>query len=215
MLAPSSARVLLDEPGRMLLLAAGIQEMHHALAVCDKPVRYVGAVAGRRIAFSAHDADAAVDRGQGAGGGLELLRLHVVGVGGAHAAEGLAFPAIGDAGFHEGSREGVLGELRMAARSRIGAHVDERADAGFPEDCDELLGAAGAVADRENQAAWALASFFSLFAVCSGFLEAFLLPFFSSSPAAGCAPSSARSISVTSARGALSPLRKPVFRMRR
>src|SRR5688572_18890276 len=94
-----------------------------------------------------------------------------------------------------------LGELRMAARSRIGAHVDERADSGFLEDGDELLGAAGAVTDGEDQAAAALGSFFSVF-----FLEGF---------SSACGASSARSIRVTSARGALSPLRKPVLRMRR
>ena len=84
----------------MLFLAAEIQEVHHALAVGDEPVGDVGAVAVRRVALGAHDADAAaVDRGQGAGSGLELLGLHVVGVGGAHAAEGFAFPAIDDACF--------------------------------------------------------------------------------------------------------------------
>src|SRR5215813_3415204 len=161
-----------------------------------------------RIALRAQDAGAPLDRRQGAGGGLELLRLHVVGVRGAHAAERLAFPAISDPCFFEGSGKRLSRELRVTARSRIGAHVDQRADAGFLEDCDELLGAARAVADRVDQAAAALASFFSVF------LEALLSPFFSS-PAAGCAVSSTRSISVTSARGALSPLRQPVFRMRR
>jgi len=160
------------------------------------------------IALCAHDADVALDRGQNAGGGLELLGLHVVGVRGTHAAERLAFPEINNPGFLKGGRKSLFGKLRVAARSRIGAHVDQRADAGFLEDRDELLGAARAVADRVDQAAAALASFFSVF------LEALASPFLSSA-AAGCAPSSARSISVTSARGALSPLRQPVLRMRR
>ena len=198
----------------MFLLLAEIQEVHHALAVGDEPVGDIGAVAVRRVAFGAHDAGAALDRRQGAGGGLELLGLHVVGVGGAHAAECLAFPAIGDPCFLEGSEESFFGELRVAARSRVSTHVDERADAGFLEDCYELLGAASAVTDCEDQAAAALASFFSAFAGVSDFLEAFLSPFFSSPPAA-CAVSSARSIRVTRASGALSPLRKPFFRMRR
>jgi hypothetical protein len=43
--------------------------------------------------------------------------------------------------------------MRMAAGSRASAHVDQRADAGFVEDRDELVGAARAVADREDQAA--------------------------------------------------------------
>jgi hypothetical protein len=51
----------------------------------------------------------------------------------------------------------------MAAGRRIRAHIDERVDGGFLEDCDELGGAAGAVAEGEDQAACALASFFSDF----------------------------------------------------
>src|SRR3954452_136491 len=102
----------------------------------------------------------------------------------------------------------------MTARSRIGTHVDQRADAGFLEDCDEVFGASSAVADCEDQAAAAFASFFSAFSGLSDFLEAFLSPFLSS-PLAACAVSSARSIRVTRASGALSPLRDPIFRMRR
>jgi hypothetical protein len=45
----------------------------------------------------------------------------------------------------------------VAARTGIGAHVDERADAGFLEDRYELFGAARAVADRVDQAAALLA----------------------------------------------------------
>src|SRR4051794_7160202 len=102
----------------------------------------------------------------------------------------------------------------MTARSRIGTHVDQRADAGFLEDCYELLGPASAVADREDQAAAVLVSFFSAFSGLWFFLESFLSPFFSSPPVAG-AVSSAPSIRVTSASGALSPFRTPIFRMRR
>ena len=49
----------------------------------------------------------------------------------------------------------------MAARSGIGTHIDERADSGFLEDCYELLGAASAVAEREDQAVAVLAGFWS------------------------------------------------------
>jgi hypothetical protein len=62
----------------------------------------------------------------------------------------------------------------MAARSRIGTHVDERADAGFLEDRYELRGAARAVSERVDQAAAALASFFSVFLVEEAFLSAVL-----------------------------------------
>src|SRR5438132_12810233 len=63
------------------------------------------------------------------------------------------------------------------------------------------------VGEKNDQAALA-ACFFSPLA------DSFFSPFFLSS-AAGTAPSSARSIRLTSASGALSPLRKPVLRMRR
>jgi hypothetical protein len=49
----------------------------------------------------------------------------------------------------------------MASGSRIGTHVDERADAGFLEDCYEFFGAARAVADREDQATAVLEDFWS------------------------------------------------------
>jgi hypothetical protein len=159
------------------------------------------------VALGAHDAHTAFNLAERAGGGLELLGLHVVGIRGTHAAEGLAFPAVGDAGVFDRGLQILSVELRMPARAGMGTHVDQRADAGFLENCYELFGAASAVADRVDQAA-ALASFFS------GFLEAFLSPLASSPPWAG-AVASARSISVTRARGALSPLRKPVLRMRR
>jgi len=192
----------------MLALPAQIEQVRHRVTMRDQPVGDERAVTFGRIALRAHDADAALDRGQGAGRRLKFIGLHVIGVGGPHAAEGLAFPAIGDAGFFHRSLQILSVELWMTARTGVGTHVDERADAGFLEDCYELPGAASAVADREDQAVAALASFFSVF------LGAFLSPFLSSPPSVW-APSAARSIKVTSASGALSPLRKPVFRIRR
>jgi len=73
-------RFRLDQAAWMFLLPTEVQEVHHALAVGDEPVGDIGAVALQRVAFGAHDAGAALDAGQGAGGGLELLGLHVVGV---------------------------------------------------------------------------------------------------------------------------------------
>ena len=64
------------------------------------------------------------------------------------------------------------------------------------------------VGEENDQAA--LAAFFS-----SVFFSAFFSGFFLSPGSCGAAASSDRSISVTSAIGALSPLRKPIFRMRR
>ena len=197
----------------MFLAPFYLEEVSDALAMRNEPVGDVGAVAIRGIGFGAHDAGTAFNLAERASGRLELLRLHVVGIGGAHASERLSFPAVGDAGFLEGSPQGFFVELRMTARGRICTHVDERADAGFLEDRYELFGAAGPMADRVDQAA-ALASFFSGFSALSVFLEAFLSPFCSSPPVAGTV-ASARSIRVTRASGALSPLRKPVFRMRR
>jgi hypothetical protein len=46
-------------------------------------------------------------------------------------AEHLAFPYVADARFLDGFAQVAARELRMAPRSRIRAHVDQRADAGF------------------------------------------------------------------------------------
>src|SRR5688500_10860152 len=108
---------------------------------------------------------------------------------------------------------------RVALGRRKSPHVDQRADLRCLKNRDELGGAARAMAHRGDHLPYAalaaLASvFFSvLFSVLfSVFFPAFF--FFSSGlPASSvCSP---RSISVTSASGALSPLRKPVLRMRR
>ena len=197
----------------MLAVPPKAQQVHNAPAIRHEPIGDEGAMAALRIALRAHDAHAPWHRRQRGGAASELLGLHVFGVRGAHTAQGFAFPVIRDPGLPEGSRKRIFRELRVAARSRIGTHVDERADAGFLEDGYELLGAASAVADRVDQAVavldfWSWASFFSVF------FEAFFSPFDSSPPEAG-AVASPRSISVTSARGALSPLRNPVLRMRR
>ena len=87
----------------MFLPLAEIQEMHHAHAVGDEPIGDQGAMAVRGVALGAHDADAAFDRGQRAGGASEFFGLHVIGVRGPYAAEGLAFPAVGDARGFDGS----------------------------------------------------------------------------------------------------------------
>lgn len=105
------------------------------------------------------------------------------------------------------------------AESRcIVQRVDEqRARRARCKDClylaDVEIGRAEVGDENERPDAQA-AAFFSLF--FAGFLSAFLSDFFSdfgSSPAAA-AVSSVRSVSMTSASGALSPLRKPIFRMR-
>src|SRR6267142_393750 len=98
----------------------------------------------------------------------------------------------------------VANGSRVAARYRIRAHVDQAGAAGVLRELDERRGAARAAASRVDQATDASA----------GFFDFFLEPLASSSPVAG-ASVSGRSSSVTSARGALSPLRKPILRMRR
>ena len=70
----------------MLLPLTESEQMDHVLAMSDEPVGDIGAVTVRRVALSAHDAHAAFPLGQRAGCGLELRRLHVVGVRGTHAA---------------------------------------------------------------------------------------------------------------------------------
>src|SRR5438552_16864461 len=92
---------------------------------------------------------------------------------------------------------------RVAAGGGIGAHVDQEIDLRLQQKRDEGRGAARAVADGVDQES----------AASAGFLAFFFAPF-SSSPAA-CTSASGRSSSVTSASGALSPLRKPIFRMLR
>jgi hypothetical protein len=113
-------------------------------------------------------------------------------------------PFVLNAGVVQRAGKNVARELRVAPRPRKGAHVDERAHFRCLENRDEFGGAARAVTDGEDQAA--LAAFFS--SVLASF-------FFLSSSAFGAGASSGRSISMTSAIGALSPLRKPILRMRR
>ena len=118
-------------------------------------------------------------------------------------AERLTLPFVANAGHLEGGAQRFAGELRVTAGMRKSAHVHEGADVRFLENADQLGGAARAVTNREDQAALA------------AFCSSVLLLFFFGSSAFGSALCSARSSSVTSARGALSPLRKPVLRMRR
>ena len=122
------------------------------------------------------------------------------------AAERLAAPLILDPGPGEDALQAVLRELRVAAGRGIGAHVGQRLDSRFLQDGYEFRGATRAVPDGVDQAA--LAVFFS---------SAFGAPafFFFSSGFGSAATSAASSVSITSASGALSPLRKPALRMRR
>ena len=190
----------------MLPLLPKVQQMQDAVAVRHQPVGNERAVAVGRVAFGAHDAHATLSPGERGSRTLEFLGLHVIGVRRPHAAQCFSFPDVRDARLFDRSSKVPFGELRMTARSRVGTHICQRANTGFLEDCDELLSAASAVTDGEDQAA--LAAFFS--SVLASF---FFLSLSSSAFAAGA--SSGRSISVTSAIGALSPLRKPTLRMRR
>ncbi len=115
-----------------------------------------------------------------------------------------------------GSERGEEMRRRLDAEGRgIVKRVDDRrARCARREDClylaDVEIGGAEVGEQDEGPGARQAAAFFSLF--FSGFFSAFFWPF-CSSPAA-VAASSARSVSITRASGALSPLRKPIFRMR-
>src|SRR5688572_11452178 len=108
--------------------------MHDTSTVRDQPIGDEGTVAVSRVALRAHDAHALVLIDERTGGGLELLGFHVVGVRLSHAPERLAFPQVLNPGLPQGSGKRITGKLRMTARSRIGAHIDERAYPGCLED---------------------------------------------------------------------------------
>ena len=132
-----------------------------------------------------------------------------------------------DAGVNDSQKNGVRGILgsergeevcgrRDAEASRVVQSVeDQRARRARPEDSLYLaeveIGRAEVGEEDEGPGARQAAAFFSLF--FSDFLSAAFFAPCCSSPAAAAA-SSARSVSMTSASGALSPLRKPIFRMR-
>jgi len=105
---------------------------------------------------------------------------------------------------------------RLDAESgRVLKRVDDRrARRARREDCfylaDVEIGRAEVGKEDEGPGARQAAAFFSLF--FSDFFAAFFSPFCASPAAAAAA--SARSVSVTRASGAWSPLRKPIFRMR-
>src|SRR5688572_31041480 len=177
--------------------------MHDAVPATKKPLRDMQTMAVVGIGFGAHDAHALRARRKGLGSleerrGLHVLRIRHLSV----SAERRPLPVVADPRLRERRGQTVPGKLRMAPRRRESANVDQRFDRRFAEDSNELGGAARPVAYREKNAQAALACFFS-----SGFF------FFSSGLCSGSP--SGRSISVTSAMGALSPLRKPAFRMRR
>jgi hypothetical protein len=184
--------------------ASAREQMSDALAMRHQPIRNMRAVALGGIAFRTHQAHRLHSIGKRSGrvaeqGGPHVHLVRTLAI----AAKGLALPFVGYAGILQRGGERLARELRMAARNGKGAHVDQRAYLRFLKNRDQLRGAARAVTDREDQAAFA--------AFCSSRFSVFF--FFSSG--FGSAPGSARSISVTSASGALSPLRKPVLRMRR
>ena len=141
--------------------------------------------------------------------------------------------AAADAGIDDGEEYGVRrifgGKRGEEVRRRLdaeGGRIVERVDDGRArrarrEDCPYLadveIGRAEIGEENEWPGAAQAAAFFSLFFsdFFSDFFSALFSAFFSdfcSSPAA--AVCSVRSVSVTSASGALSPLRKPIFRMR-
>ena len=188
----------------MLAPLARPDQVDHTAAPGHQPVRDMRAVALGGIGLGAHDAGAVGQSGRSA---LELGSFHVLRVAApAHPAQGVAPPAIFDLMRGEKCGEPLPREMRVPAGNGVGADIHQQADVRVVQDCEEILGAARAVAEREDQAAFAcsfLPSFFSFFSV-----------FFLASVPAASAPSSARSIRLTSARGALSPLRKPVLRMR-
>jgi len=108
----------------------------------------------------------------------------------------------------EREREQEMRRWLDAEIGRVVQSVDDRhARSASGEDCLDLpyVGIAGTEIREKNDQA-ALADFFS-----SVFFSAFFLP----SGWAGPAVSAASSVSVTSASGALSPLRNPVLRMRK
>ena len=123
------------------------------------------------------------------------------------------------AGIFAGERGEEMRRRLDAKGGRVVQRVDDRrARRARREDClylaDVEIGRAEVGEEDEGPGARQAAAFFSLF--FSGFLSAFFSDFFSDfcpSPAAA-AVSSARSVSMTRASGALSPLRKPIFRMR-
>src|SRR4051794_17505750 len=105
--------------------------MHDALALRYQPVADMPAVAVARVGLRAHDANAAHLSGgdHGPGGLLEFRRLHMGEISvWPHAAKRAAVPVVGDAGRGERARERLASEVRMAARSRVRAHVHQELD---------------------------------------------------------------------------------------
>ena len=136
------------------------------------------------------------------------------------------FAAAADAGIDDSQKNGVEGILgsergekvrgrRDAEGRRVVQRVEDRcARCARREDClylaDVEVGGAEVGEEDEGPGARQAAAFFSLF--FSGFLSVAFFSLFCSSPVAASSP--ARSVSMTRASGALSPLRKPIFRMR-
>ena len=88
----------------MLALPPKVQQVHNALAIRHEPIGDEGAMAVLRIALRAHDGHAPWHRRQPGGAALELLGLHVIGVGLAHASERLSFPHVRDAVWQQRCR---------------------------------------------------------------------------------------------------------------
>ena len=137
----------------MLAPLAGPGQVDHLAALGHQPVGDVRAVALSRIGFRAHDARAVGEPGRRR---LERKRFHVLRVPAiAFPAQGLALPAVLDPMRSEKGRERLPREMRMPAGYGIGADIHQQADVRIVQDCEEILGAARAVADREDQAALA------------------------------------------------------------
>ena len=81
----------------MLALPAEVEQVRDRMTVRHQPIRDEGPVAMRRVALGAQDADPVLPGCKRGSGALELVGLHVLGVGLAHASERLSFPHIRNA----------------------------------------------------------------------------------------------------------------------
>ena len=159
----------------------GMENMRHAVSRVDD-VRHRQARAQQMIGqqltmampvirFGAHEGAAARlgEARQGLRGGKELFARHVirvtaqgrvlerdVGRVGARrtvAAERLAPPQVVDAGVAEPRGQGAALEMRVTARARLAAHIDEHLDVEGPQALEEGLGVEMAMTDAEDQGA--------------------------------------------------------------
>ena len=143
------------------------EEMDHVASGHREGIRDHPAMAAPPKRLGAHDGGGRVARcvDEPGKGGAEPLGLHVVGVapegivskrdvrrvdsGPAEAAE-LFPPHVLDGLSLERGRQGIPAELRMAARARRGADVDQSPDPSRTQDCQELLDRPRAVPHGED-----------------------------------------------------------------